>query len=95
MAKSDKVHKKGGNVEAKDTIVTKSKNVKEDKKKKDKKVAPLVSALVKVPASSKEILAKATVSISPFSLILGLKIFLRKRALPRTTMAKCVIITKF
>lgn len=101
MAKSDKVHKevhkkevhkKGGNVVAKvDTIVTKPEKVKDDKKKNDKKVAPLV----KVPVSSKEILAKAAVSISSFSLILGLNHFLRKRSLPRTPMAKCVIITKF
>ena len=59
MAKSDKVHKKGAKLEAKveanlDTIVTKP-----EKKKKDKKVAPLL----KVPVSSKEILAKAAVNI--------------------------------
>ena len=59
-------------MEAKDTIVTKSKKVKDDKKKKDKKVAPLVSVPVKVPVSSKEILAKAAVRIFPFSLILGI-----------------------
>lgn len=88
MAKSDKVHKKGGHVEAKDTIVKKT---KDDKKKKDKKVVPLA-----VPVSSKEILAKAAaVSISLFSLTPGLNYFLRKRSLPRTPMAKCVIITEF
>ena len=93
MAKSDKVHKKkGGNVVAKvDTIVTKPEKVKGDKKKKDKKV----TSLVKVPVSSKEILAKATVSISSFIFILGLNYFLRKKSLPRMPMAKCVIITKF
>jgi hypothetical protein len=92
MAKSDKVHKKkGGNVEAKaNTIVTKPEKVKDDKKKKDKKVTPLVN----VPVSSKEILAKA-VSILSFTFILGLNHFLRKRSLPRMPMAKCVIITKF
>lgn len=80
MAKSDKVHKKGGNdkkevkveakVEAKvDTIVTKPKvkvDKKDEKKKKDKKVTPLVKVL-----SSKEILANA-VSISSSPLILSL-----------------------
>jgi hypothetical protein len=89
MAKSDKVHKKGAKVVAKvETIATK---VSDSKKKKDKKVA----SIVKVPVSSKEILAKAAVSISSFSLILGLNCFLRKRSLPRTPMAKCVITTKF
>lgn len=75
MAKSDKVQKvdkihkkKGGNVEAK--VETKveakvDKKVKDDTKKKDKKVTPLVQ----VPVSSKEILAKAAVSISLFSRI--------------------------
>jgi hypothetical protein len=88
MAKSDKVHKKGGNVDKMD-VVTKPKKVKDDKKKKDTKVAPHV----KVPVSSKEILAKA-VSISLFFLFPGPNYFLRKRSLPRTPMAKCVIINE-
>ena len=99
MAKSDKVHKvdkvhkkKGDNVEAKvEAKVDKvDKKVKDDTKKKDKKATPLAQ----VPVSSKEILAKAAVSISSFSLIQGLNYFIRKRSLPRTPMAKCVFITK-
>lgn len=62
-------------------IVTKSKKVKDDKKKKEKKVAPpVVSAPVKVPVSSKEILAKAAVSNSPFSLILSLNKISKKKS---------------
>ena len=75
MAKSDKVHKKGANLAEKganvDKVDTKPKKVKGDKKNKDKNV----TSLVKVPVSSKEILAKAAVSIYLFSLILGFNLF--------------------
>lgn len=77
MAKSDKVHKKGANLAEKGAnvdkvdTVTKPKKVKGDKKNKDKNV----TSLVKVPVSSKEILAKAAVSIYLFSLILGFNLF--------------------
>ena len=75
MAKSDKVHKKGGDVDKggkvdKVDTVTKPKKVKDGKKKKDKEVTSLAKVPakvpVKVPVSSKEILAKAAVSIFHF-----------------------------
>ena len=90
--KEDKKPKEGKKPKEDKKPKEEDKKSKEDKKlKKDKKVAPPVRVPV-VPVSSKEILAKAAVSISSFSLILGLIYFLWKR---RTPMAKCVIITIF
>lgn len=86
MAKSENVKDAMKKVQK----VKREKGKKEDKKPKEgKKIAPPG----KGPVSSKEILAKA-VSISSFSLILGLNYVSRKRPRPRKPRAKCVIITK-
>lgn len=76
MAKSDK---KGTSVEV--TNSTKFKKMEKDDGKKKKVATPVKVKKPKKdkgPASSKEILAKAAVSISSFSLILSLNYFLEE-----------------